>query len=137
MIVLDKLNNFIISVKERIFAQLKSKTISQKAFAEAIGVTSAKVSDWNTGRSSSFMKQLDTIAEALGTTEEWLLYGGEAAAPLEGPPIPAPLAPDEQRLLHDYRELNPQGQEYIRQTMHMAVQIYKKSPGLSKLEGQG
>lgn len=44
---------------------------------------------------------------------------------------------EEQQLLEGYRSLNPQGQEYIRQTMHMAVQIYKKSSGLSKLEGQG
>lgn len=45
------------------------------------------------------------------------------------------LAEDEQQLVEDYRSLNPQGQEYIRQTMHMAVHMYKKSPNLSKLEG--
>lgn len=43
---------------------------------------------------------------------------------------------DERKLLEDYRSLNPQGQEYIRQTMHMAAQIYKKSPGLPRLEDQ-
>lgn len=47
------------------------------------------------------------------------------------------LTGDEQQLIKDYRSLNPQGQEYIRQTMHMTVQTYKKSPDLSKLESQG
>lgn len=46
------------------------------------------------------------------------------------------LTGDEQQLIKDYRSLNPQGQEYIRQTMHMTVQTYKKSPDLSKLESQ-
>lgn len=45
------------------------------------------------------------------------------------------LAEDEQQLVEDYRSLSPQGQEYIRQTMHMAVQTYKKSTNLSELEG--
>lgn len=140
MIVLGNLNNFFTPVRERIFTLLKSRAISQKAFSEAIKVTDKKVSDWNTGRSSSFMKQLDVIADALGTTEEWLLYGGDAAPPGKAKPIPVSgdgLDAEEQQLIHDYRTLNTQGQEYIRQTMHMAVQTYKKSPDLSKLEGQG
>ena len=45
------------------------------------------------------------------------------------------LTRGERQLLEDYRSLNPQGQEYIRQTMHMAVQTYKKSTNLSELEG--
>lgn len=38
-----------------------------------------------------------------------------------------PLTPDEQQLLKDYRSMNTQGQEYIRQTMYMAVPMYKKN----------
>lgn len=33
---------------------------------------------------------------------------------------------DEQQLIDDYRSLNEQGQEYIRQTMYMAKQTHKK-----------
>lgn len=43
---------------------------------------------------------------------------------------------DEQQLVRDYRELNAQGQEYIRQTMYMAKQTHKKMPDLSDLEKQ-
>ena len=45
--------------------------------------------------------------------------------------VPA-LSADEQQLIDDYRSLNEQGQEYIRQTMYMA----KKMPDLSDLEKQ-
>lgn len=36
------------------------------------------------------------------------------------------LSSDERKLLEDYRSLNEQGKEYIRQTMFMAVPIYIK-----------
>lgn len=43
---------------------------------------------------------------------------------------------DETQLIDDYRSLNEQGQEYIRQTMYMAKQTHKKMPDLSDLEKQ-
>ena len=43
---------------------------------------------------------------------------------------------DEQQLIDDYRSLNEQGQEYIRQTMYMAKQTHKNMPDLSDLEKQ-
>jgi len=43
---------------------------------------------------------------------------------------------DEQQLIDDYRSLNEQGQEYIRQTMYMAKQTHKKMPDLFHLEKQ-
>ena len=46
------------------------------------------------------------------------------------------LSQDERQLVEDYRLLNDQGQEYIRQTMYMATQTYKKMPDLSNLEKQ-
>lgn len=48
-------------------------------------------------------------------------------------PAPA-LSADEQQLIDDYRSLNEQGQEYIRQTMYMAKQTHKKMPDLSDME---
>lgn len=50
-------------------------------------------------------------------------------------PVPA-LSADEQQLIDDYRSLNEQGQEYIRQTMYMAKQTHKKMPDLSDMEKQ-
>ena len=48
----------------------------------------------------------------------------------------ATLAPEEIELLKSYRLLSEQGQEYIRQTMFMAQQIYKKNSGFSDVEDQ-
>ena len=50
-------------------------------------------------------------------------------------PFPS-LSRDETQLVEDYRSLNEQGQEYIRQTMYMAKQTYKKMPDVSDLENQ-
>lgn len=72
---MDNLNNRYTPVRERIFTLLKSKGIQQKDFAEMVGVYSSTITDWKKGRSLSFAKKLDVIAQILGTTEEWLLTG--------------------------------------------------------------
>lgn len=72
---MDNLNNLYVPVKERIFALLKSKSIQQKDFAKAIGVNAVTITDWKNEKSASFMKKLTPIAEALGTSEVWLLTG--------------------------------------------------------------
>lgn len=56
--------------------------------------------------------------------------------PLSTPAPADPYSPDEHQLIEDYRSLNNQGQEYIRQTMYMAKQTYKKMPDLSDVEKQ-
>lgn len=81
------------------------------------------------------VERVQLLAQYLGVTTSQLL-GEEKPAPKTRDGLSAePLTPDEQQLLRNYRELNSQGQEYIRQTMHMAVQTYKKSSDLSELEG--
>ena len=47
------------------------------------------------------------------------------------------LLSDEKQLISDYRELSAQVQEYIRQTMFMAKQTYKKSADNSTMENTG
>lgn len=79
------------------------------------------------------VERVQLLARYLDVTTSELL--GEVSADV--PVASKPLAQDEQQMLHDYRGLSPQGQEYMRQTMHLAVQTYKKSPDLSKLEDLG
>ena len=55
---------------------------------------------------------------------------------LVGKELSSSLSPDEHQLVEDYRSLNEQGQEYIRQTMYMAKQTHKKMPDLSDVEKQ-
>lgn len=76
---MDNLNNLYVPVRERIFALLKSKSIQQKDFAKAIGVNAVTITDWKNEKSTSFMKKLTPIAEALSTSEVWLLTGKDDA----------------------------------------------------------
>lgn len=95
------------------------------------GVGGSYLSDINRGRIPS-VASVQKLAQYLGVTTSELL--GEA---LPDKKMGEGLSGDEQQLIKDYRRLNQQGQEYIRQTMHMTVQTYKKSSDLSELEGQG
>nr|WP_326189898.1 S24 family peptidase [uncultured Oscillibacter sp.] len=49
--------------------------MEQKQFASILGTTDKTVSAWRTGRSKSYTKYLPQIADALGTTTEYLLTG--------------------------------------------------------------
>lgn len=75
------------------------------------------------------VERVQLLAQYLGVITSDLL--GETSAQNEK------LSTDEIQVLADYRSLNEQGQEYIRQTLYMARQMYKKNPDLPKLENQG
>ena len=60
---------------ERIFELLKATGMEQKKFASLVGVSPQKVSEWKSGKAKSYTKRIPQIAEALGTTTEYLLTG--------------------------------------------------------------
>ena len=80
---MDNLNNLYVPVRERIFTLLQAKALSQKEFAEAIGVSAETVSAWKAGRNFSFSNsdKLTIIAQVLGTTPAELL-GEEKPTPV-------------------------------------------------------
>lgn len=49
--------------------------MEQKKFASLVGVSPQKVSEWKSGKAKSYTKRIPQIAEALGTTTEYLLTG--------------------------------------------------------------
>ena len=59
----------------RIFELADSQFKEQKAFAAAIGVSDKIVSQWRVGTTRSYRTRIATIADALGTTTEYLLTG--------------------------------------------------------------
>lgn len=75
------------------------------------------------------MSTLKTLADCLNVSVDYLVRD-EITDPHYGPSSPAApisdLTADETQLIDDYRSLNEQGQEYIRQTMYMAKQTHKK-----------
>lgn len=110
----------------------KIKGVKPTVACRESGVSSSFITNIESKGRVPSVERVQMLAHYLGVTVSELL--GE---PPPGGPPPEPLAADERQLVQDYRELSPQGQEYIRQTMHLAVQTYKKSPDLSKLEDLG
>lgn len=62
-------------VAQRIFALADEQFAEQRDFAAAIGVTPSIVSQWRNDNTASFKTRLDTIANVLGTTADYLLTG--------------------------------------------------------------
>lgn len=70
----------------RINGLLAEKVIPKQKFYEDCGITSASYSLWNKGKTTPRMKNLENIAQYLGTTTEYLLTGIEETkkAPTDG-----------------------------------------------------
>lgn len=60
---------------DRLFELVDQNFKEQKDFAAAIGVPPSRVSLWRKRKSASFQRCLPQIAEALGTTTEYVLTG--------------------------------------------------------------
>lgn len=61
--------------RERIFAVLDELNMEQKELARLLEIPADTVSAWRRKKSASYTKYLPQIAEALGTTTEYLLTG--------------------------------------------------------------
>ena len=91
------------------------------------------------GYEGARMSTVRGLAHFFGVSTDYLITD-EITDPHYG--LSSPAAPvsdlnaDETQLIDDYRSLNEQGQEYIRQTMYMAKQTHKKMPDLSDMEKQ-
>lgn len=64
-----------MDIKDRIFSLIKENGIGQKKFADLVGVSPQKVSEWKNGKAKSYTKYIPKIAEVLNTTTEYLLTG--------------------------------------------------------------
>ena len=60
---------------ERITELLIQNGKTQKELMDYLGVAKAAYSDWKSGRSGSFRRHAEKIAEFLGSTPEYILYG--------------------------------------------------------------
>ena len=113
----------------------KQLRMSQSRLSALSGISQSAISDIenpdvtkrpNTDTIQKIANALQcTVAELMGEQPP-----AEVEAAFEG------LSPDEIKLIQDYRSLNKQGQEYIRQTMYMAVPIYIRHSDVSDLGDQ-
>ena len=97
----------------------KEKKITQEQLAEKIGVKKQNISRYESGRVEPNIRTAKKLADALGVSLEDM----EAGVSSFSASAPA-LSPDEAQLVEDYRSLNKEGREYIRQTMAMAKRSY-------------
>lgn len=101
----------------------KEMRLSQARLSQLSGISQSAISDIEnpdvTKRPNT--DTIQKIAAALQCTVSELMGEKTDESVIET------LSPDETKLIQDYRSLNPQGQEYIRQTMYMAVSIYMRN----------
>ena len=116
------------TIRKNLKYYLERSPYTQAEIARALGVSKMSVTKWMKGDNSPNIELLEPLCKLLNINITDVFE--EHPEPLEA------LTPDEHQLVTDYRSLNEQGQEYIRQTMYMAKQTHKKMPDLSDLEKQ-
>ncbi len=93
---------------------------------DKIGKSGKTVSAWECGRGQPDADMLLMLCE---------LYGVTSIAEFYGEPIPASsLSADEMRIIETFRNLNPEGKEFILQSLDMASKVYKNTDCLSNVE---
>lgn len=63
---------------ERIIKLLEDRGIEQQQFASAIGVGKQKISEWKSGKTKSYMKYIDKIADYFSVSTDYLLGNDES-----------------------------------------------------------
>jgi transcriptional regulator with XRE-family HTH domain len=71
-----------LNTLDKILSLLTEKGIQQKTFAENIGVTKHTITDWKNGRSKSYMKYIDKIADFFDVSADYLLEKTDDKSPL-------------------------------------------------------
>lgn len=118
--------------RQRLIEARNRHGYSQKFVAITVGVAPSIVSRWESGIKFPSRENLVKLAELYGVSVDYLLGISDDETPVTD----VNLSPDELQLIQDYRRLNQQGKEYIRQTMFMAVPIYIRHSDIPDLEDQ-
>lgn len=62
---------------KRIIELLESRKIEQQVLADYLGIKKGNITEWKAGRTKSYTKYIDKIAEFFDVTTDYLLYGTE------------------------------------------------------------
>lgn len=73
----------MMNTLERIEKYIKINGWSNSEFARRLGLTSGTVTEWTSGRNSSYLKHIDKIAEVLNISREYLLCNTDMPSPAE------------------------------------------------------
>lgn len=90
-----------MDIVDRLFELVDEKFNEQQEFAALLGIDPTLPSRWRNRKSTSYQRRLPEIAEALGTTTEYLLTGKKEPAPMNGDG----LSPAKRKLLEAVDDL--------------------------------
>lgn len=62
-----------MTTKDRIFELIEKSGTEQKKMAQYLGINPTSITDWKNGKTKSYMKCLDQIAEYFGVSTDYLL----------------------------------------------------------------
>lgn len=118
-------------MKNNLKVARKSIRLTQEEVADKLSVSQKAISTWETGAKEPSFSTLIKLADLYKVSIDFLLNHDTQMQVTT-----SDIGQDELSVLDTYRSLNPQGQEYIRQQLYLAGQIYKKSTGISGMEAQ-
>ena len=124
------MNNEVVTMTfgERIKARREELGLSQDNLARKLGYKSrSTINKIELGKTDIGQAKIIALARALETTTGYLLGDYDSSQSIK-------LNLNEQMIIKDYRTLSRQGQEYIRQQMFMAKNIYQEQYDTSVLE---
>ncbi|WP_300272728.1 helix-turn-helix domain-containing protein [uncultured Oscillibacter sp.] len=100
-----------MDIVDRLFELVDKKFNEQQEFAALLGVDPTLPSRWRNRKSTSYQRRLPQIAEALGTTTEYLLTGnGPKKKTVPAKMSDSDTCPD---WLIKFKELSPSAQKEV------------------------
>ena len=113
-----------LSIIDNLIKLLNEKNIPQNELCAHLDITTSTFSTWKKRNSDPPSKYIIRICEFLRVSPEELLSGKKSESTMDE------LDEIEKKLIFDFRSLSQQGQDYIRQQMFMAREVYKKEQDL-------
>ncbi len=104
-----------MTIRDRIFDQLKKMNMTQKEFARRTGIPETTVSDWKKKKTNPIAEKILIICKVLDVTPEWLLSGVEIHGARSNPAsiIAVDAGTDAGELLKIYNSCDAQMQARI------------------------
>ena len=112
------------------------KSLLQKDVAEALKIDRTTYAKYETGDSEPSFEILKRIARFYDVSTDYLLGYNEQEKNKNHGSKQLQLSKEEKAMIEQFRLLNPEGQEYILQTLYVAITsgIYKKCSDIPSVE---
>lgn len=125
-----------MDTRERILKLMENNQVTKYRLAKEIGVSSGIISDWANGKSTSYTKYLEKIANYFNVTVDFLLTGSDCRVPTEDNNLTAKNRTEEQLLLLCRRaeDASPEEKDLIVKQFEASIDMYLQARGFKKKE---